>query len=85
MKMVGRSGLISAGAAAGGDTEVLRQLKALQRQLEAQSSAIEELQKKVDDVLWFERVADVAEVAVGHEIRRGAVTADDVISMLRQD
>ena len=46
----------------GGNAEILRQLEALQKQLEAQSSAIEQLEKKVDDVLWFERVADVAEV-----------------------
>jgi dipeptidyl aminopeptidase/acylaminoacyl peptidase len=46
----------------GGDAEISRQLEALQRQIEAQSYAIEQLQKKVDDVLWFERVADVAEL-----------------------
>ncbi len=44
------------------ETEVSRQLDALQRQLAAQSDAIEQLQKKIDDVLWFERVGDVAEV-----------------------
>src|SRR5512138_814876 len=47
---------------ADGNAEVLRQLKALQMQLAAQASAIEQLEKKIDDVLWFERVADVAEV-----------------------
>jgi dipeptidyl aminopeptidase/acylaminoacyl peptidase len=47
---------------AGGNAEIARQLEALHKQLAAQSDAIEELQKKVDDVLWFERVADVAEV-----------------------
>ncbi len=42
--------------------DVARQLEALRRQLESQSYALEQLQKKVDDVLWFERVGDVAEV-----------------------
>ena len=47
---------------AGSNAEISRQLQALQKQLEVQSYAIEQLAKKVDDVLWFERVADVAEV-----------------------
>ncbi len=47
-------------AAAG--AELSQRLDALQQQLEAQSYAIDQLQKKVDDVLWFERVGDVAEV-----------------------
>jgi dipeptidyl aminopeptidase/acylaminoacyl peptidase len=42
--------------------DVPRPLEALERQLEAQSYAIERLEKKIDDVLWFERVGDVAEV-----------------------
>lgn len=44
------------------NAEVSRQLKALRDQLQAQSYTIEALQKKVDDVLWFERVGDLAEV-----------------------
>jgi dipeptidyl aminopeptidase/acylaminoacyl peptidase len=47
---------------AGTSVEISRQLRALQEQLEAQSYAIDQLQKKVDDVLWFERVAEVAEI-----------------------
>src|SRR5512141_696328 len=42
--------------------DVARQLEALQRQLEEQSYAIESLEKRIDDVLWFDRVGDVAEV-----------------------
>jgi dipeptidyl aminopeptidase/acylaminoacyl peptidase len=38
------------------------QLEALRRQVESQSLALEQLQKKIDDVLWFDRVGDVAEI-----------------------
>jgi dipeptidyl aminopeptidase/acylaminoacyl peptidase len=44
------------------DADLSRQLQELARQVEAQSYAIDRLQKKVDDVLWFERVGDVAEI-----------------------
>jgi dipeptidyl aminopeptidase/acylaminoacyl peptidase len=54
--------LVCAGSATAQEAEVARQLDALRKQVESQSDAIEELQKKVDDVLWFERVSDVAEV-----------------------
>ena len=48
--------------ASDGSKDLPRQLEALRQQLEAQSYAIERLQKKIDDVLWFERVGDLAEV-----------------------
>jgi dipeptidyl aminopeptidase/acylaminoacyl peptidase len=38
------------------------QLEALRRQVESQSLALEQLQKKIDDVLWFDRAGDVAEI-----------------------
>ncbi|MBP7147959.1 MAG: S9 family peptidase [Acidobacteria bacterium] len=46
-------------AAAPADAE---RLATLERKVEAQRYALDELLKKVDDVLWFERVGDVAEV-----------------------
>jgi dipeptidyl aminopeptidase/acylaminoacyl peptidase len=42
--------------------DVSRQIEALQRRVEAQSYALDQLQKKIDDVLWFDRVGDVAEI-----------------------
>jgi dipeptidyl aminopeptidase/acylaminoacyl peptidase len=42
--------------------DTARAIEGLRRQLEAQSYAIDVLEKKIDDVLWFERVGDVAEV-----------------------
>jgi dipeptidyl aminopeptidase/acylaminoacyl peptidase len=42
--------------------DVTRQIEALRRQMQSQSDAIERLQKKIDDALWFERVGDVAEI-----------------------
>jgi dipeptidyl aminopeptidase/acylaminoacyl peptidase len=42
--------------------DLVRQVEALRRQVEAQSSTLEQLQKKIDDVLWFDRVGDVAEI-----------------------
>jgi dipeptidyl aminopeptidase/acylaminoacyl peptidase len=48
--------------ASGQGDDVAAQLGELRRQVQAQSDAIEQLAKKVDDVLWFERVGDVAEV-----------------------
>ncbi len=42
--------------------ELLEKLDALEKHLENQDFAIDRLQKKVDDVLWFERVGDVAEI-----------------------
>jgi dipeptidyl aminopeptidase/acylaminoacyl peptidase len=42
--------------------DLARQVESLQRRLEAQSYALDRLQKQVDDVLWFERVGDVAEI-----------------------
>jgi dipeptidyl aminopeptidase/acylaminoacyl peptidase len=44
------------------DADLARQVEALRDQVEAQSSALEQLQKKIDDVLWFDRVGDVAEI-----------------------
>jgi dipeptidyl aminopeptidase/acylaminoacyl peptidase len=37
-------------------------LQKLEHQLESQAFAIDRLQKKIDDVLWFARVGDVAEI-----------------------
>ncbi len=42
--------------------DLARQVEALQRRLEAQSYDLDHLQKQVDDVLWFDRVGDVAEI-----------------------
>jgi dipeptidyl aminopeptidase/acylaminoacyl peptidase len=42
--------------------DVAGRLEALERRLEAQSFAMQRLAKKVDDVLWFDRVGDVAEI-----------------------
>ncbi len=44
------------------DADLARQVEALQRQVESQSLALEQLQKTIDDVLWFDRVGDVAEI-----------------------
>jgi dipeptidyl aminopeptidase/acylaminoacyl peptidase len=38
------------------------QVEALKKQVEAQSFALSALSKKMDDVLWFDRVGDVAEI-----------------------
>lgn len=54
--------LVSATSASAQAVDVPAQLEAVRRQLQSQSDAIEQLAKKVDDVLWFERVGDVAEV-----------------------
>jgi len=51
--------------AAGEDREpapVERRLEELERRLESQSFALQQLAKKIDDVLWFDRVGDVAEI-----------------------
>ena len=42
--------------------DLARQVETLRRQVEAQSYALDRLQKQIDDVLWFDRVGDVAEV-----------------------
>jgi dipeptidyl aminopeptidase/acylaminoacyl peptidase len=55
-------GALAAVPAAAQEADLAQQIEALRRTVEAQSDAIEQLHKKVDDVLWFERVADVAEV-----------------------
>jgi dipeptidyl aminopeptidase/acylaminoacyl peptidase len=39
-----------------------REIQELRRLVESQSFALEQLQKKIDDVLWFDRVGDVAEI-----------------------
>lgn len=39
-----------------------RRIEGLERRLAAQADALEQLQKTVDDVLWFDRVSDVADV-----------------------
>ena len=44
------------------DADLAHQVGALRRQVEAQASTLEQLQKKIDDVLWFERVGAVAEI-----------------------
>jgi dipeptidyl aminopeptidase/acylaminoacyl peptidase len=40
--------------------DLASQVESLQRSVEAQSYALDRLQKQVDDVLWFHRVGDVA-------------------------
>jgi dienelactone hydrolase len=46
-----------------GDTDPTRQrLEALEDKLQALDFALDHLTKKVDDLLWFERVGDVAEI-----------------------
>jgi dipeptidyl aminopeptidase/acylaminoacyl peptidase len=47
-------------ASTGGD--LASQVETLKRQVESQSYALEALQKRIDDVLWFDRVGDVAEI-----------------------
>lgn len=42
--------------------ELLERLDALEKHLENQDFALDRLQKKIDDVLWFERVGDIAEI-----------------------
>ncbi len=41
---------------------VAREIQELRRQLESQSFVLGQLQKKIDDVLWFDRVGDVARI-----------------------
>jgi dipeptidyl aminopeptidase/acylaminoacyl peptidase len=55
-------GLLLAAPARAQDAEVGQKLEALQRQVESQASTLEQLQKEIDDVLWFDRVGDVAEI-----------------------
>jgi dipeptidyl aminopeptidase/acylaminoacyl peptidase len=43
-------------------SELLERIDALETHLENQDFAIDRLQKKIDDVLWFDRVGDVAEI-----------------------
>ena len=56
--------LVSVTASAQGDgpsrAELMQKLEALEKHLEDQDFAIDVLKKKIDDVLWFERVGDVA-------------------------
>ena len=42
------------------ESEILGQLKELQKSGEAVKHSFDEVMKKVDDVLWYERVGDVA-------------------------
>ena len=42
--------------------EVLRRLDALEQRLDGQDFAMQQLSKQIDDVLWFDRVGDVAEI-----------------------
>jgi len=42
--------------------DVAGQIEALRRQVESQALALEQVRKKIDDVLWFNRVGDVAEI-----------------------
>ena len=37
-------------------------LEALERRLKAQTFTLQELEKKIDDLLWFDRVGDVADI-----------------------
>ncbi|MFH0946911.1 MAG: prolyl oligopeptidase family serine peptidase [Planctomycetota bacterium] len=59
--------LVAAGAALsdesneGGDS-VPKRLARLEKSLESQVFAIEKLEKKVDDILWFQRLGDVARI-----------------------
>jgi dipeptidyl aminopeptidase/acylaminoacyl peptidase len=55
-------GLAGPSAAQEPPVDVSRQIEALQRRVEAQSYALDQLQKKIDDVLWFDRVGDVADI-----------------------
>jgi dipeptidyl aminopeptidase/acylaminoacyl peptidase len=42
--------------------DLAARLEALERRLEAQSFAMQQLEKKIDDALWFDRVGDVADI-----------------------
>jgi dipeptidyl aminopeptidase/acylaminoacyl peptidase len=44
------------------DADLGRKVEALRRQLDTQALVLEQLQKKIDDVLWFDRVGDVAAI-----------------------
>ena len=48
--------------AAAGDDPVLQRLEALERAQENAGHEQDVLEKKLDDLLWFQRVGDVAEV-----------------------
>jgi dipeptidyl aminopeptidase/acylaminoacyl peptidase len=50
------------GAEGGPEGDLSRRLDALDHRLESQSFALQELGKKIDDVLWYDRVGDVAEI-----------------------
>ena len=42
--------------------DLASQIESLKKRVESQSLALEQLQKRIDDVLWFDRVGDVAEI-----------------------
>jgi dipeptidyl aminopeptidase/acylaminoacyl peptidase len=57
--------LLGSGPARGQDgapADLARQVESLRRQVQSQSLALEQLQKRIDDVLWFDRVGDVAAI-----------------------
>jgi dipeptidyl aminopeptidase/acylaminoacyl peptidase len=56
------AGPLPAQEAGPGEIAASPRIEALERKLEAQALVLEQLAKKIDDVLWFDRVADVAEV-----------------------
>jgi dipeptidyl aminopeptidase/acylaminoacyl peptidase len=53
---------IPGGAQEAAPSEPPPDLSAIQRRLENQGHAMDVLQKNIDDLLWFERVGDVAEI-----------------------
>ena len=51
-----------AAQAPAGQSDEVNRLSAIERQLQALSARVDSLAKSVDDVLWFERLGDVAEI-----------------------
>jgi dipeptidyl aminopeptidase/acylaminoacyl peptidase len=51
-----------AAQSSGADSDLEKRLEALEKKLESQRYSFDMLQKKIDDVLWFDRVGDVADV-----------------------
>jgi dipeptidyl aminopeptidase/acylaminoacyl peptidase len=54
--------LVGAVPARAQDADLGRKVEELEERVEAQSYALDQLQKAIDDVLWFDRVGDVAEI-----------------------
>ena len=61
------AGLLAAGPAAAGEVQseeaqLAERIASVEEELERTSFTLDRLMKKVDDLLWFERVGDVADI-----------------------